>query len=404
MEDIGIATSALASTSLQDALPAPTRTADGREVIVTDNFEDMRTSWIDVLPQLSAAAEEMALGDLLEAKCFNMQDAMSAIEMMDPQMDAGMRLSDPAARAEESKPLPTLPADVPAGLAIGLLDEIMCAEHGWYSGLTLTQSVYAIEFMMSAPDVENMPLRAAFLATARAVAATRAIVLRGDIHEEEDFSGSLSGLILHDGVTDQMLADLLKETELACAAALRDAQAAHPEGAAAVREASAILCRTRYRRGFCGALLNLARPSPEAMKVAHQMLTLAEAQLDEIRATADLATPRAELADYLGGRAVRKRLGSAPTKRPELLSTAEGVEASRKLVRELQAICRVPECCDDYDGLVRWLEDQTCGHPSPCVLTRSATQLLVVSEDRGGAGLRAPVKGCSRARSPRTAG
>ena len=66
MEDIGIATSALASTSLQDALPAPTRTADGREVIVTDNFEDMRTSWIDVLPQLSAAAEEMALGDLLE--------------------------------------------------------------------------------------------------------------------------------------------------------------------------------------------------------------------------------------------------------------------------------------------------------------------------------------------------
>ena len=37
------------------------------------------------------AADEMALGDLLYRTTFNMQDAMSAIEMFDKQMDTGMQ-------------------------------------------------------------------------------------------------------------------------------------------------------------------------------------------------------------------------------------------------------------------------------------------------------------------------
>ena len=88
-----------------------------------------------------------------------------------------------------------------------------------------------------------------------------------------------------------------------------------------------------------------------------------------------------------------KRLGSAPAKKPPWLAREHGLEASRKLLSELKHVCTVAEASDEYDGFVRWL-DELCGlhGPAPTVLTRSAAQLLGVSEDpRQSAGLRPPM-------------
>merc|ERR1712185_745180 len=94
---------------------------------------------------------------------------------------------------EPTDPPPPPGADVEASLVIAVLDEVMCAEQGWYSGLSLAQTLWRLEWMQNAHEVGAMPLRSALIATARAVAATHAIVLRGDVQEKEDFAGSLSG-------------------------------------------------------------------------------------------------------------------------------------------------------------------------------------------------------------------
>ena len=340
---------------------------------------------LDVLPLLDAASEHMTLGDLLAGQSFDMQDAMSALEVMDPQMDTGMKSASSAADDDDT-PDPVLPAEPSAPFMIGLLDEVLCAEHGWYRGLTLAQTVYAVEWMYSAPDVEHLPLRAALVATARGVAAARAIVLRGDVHEEEDFASSISGLRLHDRVPDGDLVQLLNAAEAHAQAALKtardtpqptsgavgatdtptgDAAAGAPPSAAdaavepeSVRVASAVLCRLRFRRGMCGALLNLqvrnlpispsaTSPdlpprSPQTFKpfssmcaafrdlqraqnpqagasdndkllgVAQSMLAHAHAQLDEMEATIALGTGRVDLTECLQGRAVRRALGPQP--------------------------------------------------------------------------------------------
>ena len=70
--------------------------------------------------------------------------------------------------------------------------------------------------------------------------------------------------------------------------------------------AQAILCRVRFRRGLCGALLNMCRPSQKALEVARKMLKLAEEQIEPMAQSAALGTPRSELTYCLEGRAVRR--------------------------------------------------------------------------------------------------
>ena len=47
-------------------------------------------TWQEVTPGFLAACQDLNLGELLHDEMFGLFEAMSAIEMMDPKMDAGM--------------------------------------------------------------------------------------------------------------------------------------------------------------------------------------------------------------------------------------------------------------------------------------------------------------------------
>ena len=370
---------------------------------IVEQIDGGERRWKSVLPLLDAASDEMALGDLVAGKTFDLHDAMSAIEIMDKQMDSGMEKERPA--DEPTAPPPPPGEDASPRLVIAVLDEVMCAEQGWYKGLSLAQTLWRLEWLQNADEVRSMPLRSALIATARAVAATHAIVTRGDVHEEEDFASSLSGLNLHNDVSDQELIGMLNETEEACAAAVEaaaaekaSAEAASAEVAvvAAATEALALaegmLCRLRLRRGWCGALIQLARPTAKSVEVAKRMLSLAAAQMGAVRETMRLGMARDELAYCLGGITLRLQLGTSP-KKVEPLAREAALAERTSLIAQLQTVCTAGELLD-YEALVRWLEDLCgCVRPMPSILTRSAAQLVGVSEDRQGAQLRPPLAG-----------
>ena len=89
--------------------------------------------WRDVLPTLDAAAGEMALGDLLHGTCFSLHEAMSALQMFDPQMDAGMATATRGWRCLTRRwPPPSLPPpDLPLRAFVALADEMLCGEVAW---------------------------------------------------------------------------------------------------------------------------------------------------------------------------------------------------------------------------------------------------------------------------------
>jgi len=46
--------------------------------------------WLDITDDFHSSAKQLALGELFHDSSFGLFEAMSAIEMMDPKMDAGM--------------------------------------------------------------------------------------------------------------------------------------------------------------------------------------------------------------------------------------------------------------------------------------------------------------------------
>ena len=52
-------------------------------------------SWQDSTSQFLEACDQLELGELLHDEMFGLFEAMSAIEMMDPKMDAGMLCTEP---------------------------------------------------------------------------------------------------------------------------------------------------------------------------------------------------------------------------------------------------------------------------------------------------------------------
>ncbi|EOD04369.1 hypothetical protein EMIHUDRAFT_107746 [Emiliania huxleyi CCMP1516] len=155
--------------------------------------------WRDVLPTLDAAAGEMALGDLLHGTCFSLHEAMSALQMFDPQMDAGM--------ATATQPPPSLPPpDLPLRAFVALADEMLCGEVAWYAGLPLVQTVFRLDWLHATREPCDARLRALMLSAVRSAAAVRALVLRADVSDEEDFAPSSFGIDLREDA-EKLLAE-----------------------------------------------------------------------------------------------------------------------------------------------------------------------------------------------------
>ncbi|KAG5841366.1 hypothetical protein ANANG_G00198760 [Anguilla anguilla] len=103
-------------------------------------------NWVDITQDFRGACKELNLGELLHDKLFGLFEAMSAIEMMDPKMDAGMignqvnrkvlnfqqAVKDGAIRVKDLS-LPEL---------IGIMDTCFCCLITWLEGHSLAQTVF----------------------------------------------------------------------------------------------------------------------------------------------------------------------------------------------------------------------------------------------------------------------
>ena len=136
-----------------------------------------QVTWVDVLPLLDRAADAIVIGDLIHAERFDLQESMSALEIMDPQMDSGMHVANNKAEEESPVEAPDAPSHE---LLIGVLDEVLCGEQGWYGGMQLAATVFRLDWLYDANTLACLPLRAALLATARRC-ATNAILLWSEV-------------------------------------------------------------------------------------------------------------------------------------------------------------------------------------------------------------------------------
>ena len=334
---------------------------------------------------------------------------MSALEMMDAQMDSGL-----------ARPAADIPADAVAdgaARAVGAhrtLDEPVCAEQAWLNGQPLAQTV----FRLSGCTRRSRSATARVPARRREDGVRRALVLRADVSDEEDFSGSSYGCALQEGLSDADAVAQLKTAEEAVQAAIAEAKAAADGGAdGAAERRSAVLCRVRYRRCWLMAVAPPGGPptplhggggrdtpaadvaaTPEAGRAqgarprwrGEKMLAFAQTQLGEMRKSEGLIR-RADVGDAFGGVRSKSLGGSGPSKKAELPPRDTSLALAEARVGRLRTVCAAADV-SSFDDLQRWLREVrgSAAVPGPDVVVRALCQLLGVGHERRSEALRPP--------------
>lgn len=106
--------------------------------------------WFDVQSILQAAASQLQPGELLQAEHFNLFEAMSAVEVGDPKMDAGLDTAT-APTPDQLVEQGLAPLELSHQQLIAILDQSAAMQASWHAGNSLAQSVFVCLYMLK-PD------------------------------------------------------------------------------------------------------------------------------------------------------------------------------------------------------------------------------------------------------------
>jgi len=107
-------------------------------------------SWFDVQATLQAAAGQLQPGEMLQAEHFNLFEAMSAVEIGDPKMDAGLDTAS-APTPDQLVEQGLAPLELSHQQHLAILDQLAAMQASWHVGNSLAQTVFVCLYMLK-PD------------------------------------------------------------------------------------------------------------------------------------------------------------------------------------------------------------------------------------------------------------
>ncbi|WAR00409.1 NAA35-like protein [Mya arenaria] len=149
-------------------------------------------NWRCVTEEFMTACSKLDLGELLHDSSFGLFEAMSAIEMMDVKMDAGMMCN------QIKRKVLTLPQAI---------------EVTWLEGHSLAQTVFTNLYLHDPSLIEDRTMRAFSVCMLKIVDLIRDRINRSGVYEEEDFQPLTYGFKMAGDVTDVKAVTAMKEVE-----------------------------------------------------------------------------------------------------------------------------------------------------------------------------------------------
>lgn len=349
-------------------------------------------NWEDITEDFTAAASELKLGELVHDNIFGLFEAMSAIEMMDPKMDAGM-LCNKAKKVLQFEPA------VKAGLLkikdfsaeelIGILDELIACLVTWLDGHSLVQTVFTCLYMHNPFIIEDPCLKAFCIAMLKTCDTIKTIVNRAQVFEEEDFQAMTYGFKMASEVTETRTAGMLKEAEdeiFRKVKPLKNQLRTKPDCDSdliqrQIREFEAVLARLKFFKAFYLALVSLEKSEGSGVPTAKQLLSTALTLIGAFRKTIEMGIQPLPSDDNKQGTImgfeplVNQRL--LPPSFPRytaIFSREQAIDYTEQMVKRFLHICEVVN-----HGSLHIIIDfiSEFSKKRPCVLTRSYLQLLV---------------------------
>ncbi|KAG8181137.1 hypothetical protein JTE90_002497 [Oedothorax gibbosus] len=363
------------------------------------NFDSscQKFNWVDVTKEFFTATEELNLR--LLQRMFGLFEAMSAIEMMDPKMDAGMMCNrgnkkvlnfDQALKASKLKI-----KDLTVEEQIGIIDATLACLVTWLEGHSLAQTVFTNLYLQKPHLVEDKIIQAFSIHSLKLLEVIREFVNKAGVYEEEDFQPVMYGYKLCNDIPVVKATAMLKEVEEELS---KKSKVTRPkpgeeqdhETQAQHEEATALFSRIKFCRVFYQALLVFQKKKSFAVEEVDRLLQQCSDIIPVIERTIHLGVhpdPSAESsnrADYptiLGFEPLVNQRLLPPTfpRYTKIKSRKESVEYLALLVTRLRNICKITACTSFHTAL-DFLNEFS--KTSPCVLSRSVLQLLYLNQTK----------------------
>ena len=101
---------------------------------------------VDVGAVLREAAAMLDVGEMQASTSFDLYESMSAMEVMDPQMDAGMHVGN-ARSLEECIASGDLPKSLAAAQAVAVIDQLLIREQTWLDAHPVVQTLFTCLYL-----------------------------------------------------------------------------------------------------------------------------------------------------------------------------------------------------------------------------------------------------------------
>lgn len=359
----------------------------------SDQPPDAYTEWVAVDGDLFAAAEDMELGQLLQASGFGLLEAMSAIEIMDPKMDSGID-AEGVYTFEEAQKANLLPAELTIPQVIAIMDKALCCELSWYTGYNLAQTVLTCLYAHKPQAVPNRWLKTYACSVTKTCDEVRTMVMNADVYEEGDFLTSTFGFALGSDLDRSKLLTELKEVEedLQNKVKLRKGQTkglpknTSPLQADASKEiqyCEALLARFRLRKSFLVMLQLMDQNAGEGLPGAKRAIEAALSHLPLILKSQSLGGDIPE--HIFDPRAGRRMPVSVPPRVIDILSVSDGVAYLQTILNNHLRLCDAIEEVNASSGKGLVGRDElsalqdfviSVSARDPDILTRSRMRLL----------------------------
>ncbi|XP_018332280.1 N-alpha-acetyltransferase 35, NatC auxiliary subunit isoform X2 [Agrilus planipennis] len=343
-------------------------------------------NWVDITEYFLNAVKDLSLGELLHDGTFGLFEAMSAIEMMDPKMDAGMLCNrgtrkiksfDQAVKENKLKL-----SKFTISEQIGIIDTTLSCVVSWLEGHSLAQTVFTNLYLHKPYLIQDRTLKAFCLAVFKLLEIIKDFVHKAMVYEEEDFQPVQYGYHLSPDISEQRTIGMLREVEEELHKKSRNKN--DEKSTEENEELSAIFARIKFMRVFYQSLLMLLQRKEDIQPPIIDCQRLFQTAIDMLlvmRKTVKLGVmPTCENSQILGFEPLINQRLLPPTfpRYTKIKARNEAMNYFERMIDRLKIVCKIQHVSSFHQALDFFID---FSKGSPCILSRSALQLLYLGSN-----------------------
>ncbi|KAK0090668.1 hypothetical protein PV325_009411 [Microctonus aethiopoides] len=351
-------------------------------------YEPVVYNWVDITQDFFDAITSLELGELLHDELFGLFEAMSAIEMMDPKMDAGMLCNrgnnkpytfNQAVESGAIRLDNLMPSEV-----IGIIDSTYSCIVSWLEGHSLAQTVFTNLYLHQPGEIIDKPLKTFCYAVYQIIEVIKNSINRAMVFEEEDFQSVTYGYRLQQDITESKTISMLKEVEEELHRKSR-IKPINEEMEREYNDGLALYARIRFTKMFFLSLSLMGKKDNVMQNLGdiQRLLTNCSDMIQIMIKTVGRGEKFDEISNHptiMGFDPMVNQRLLPPTfpRYTKIKPRIDALEYMDELINRLKTVTKVTSCTGFHSALEFHLE---FSRQSPCILSRSMLQIIYIPGD-----------------------